>query len=460
MSFFKTARWSRWRQTLATAHLHAQQQGLGGVGTFFLSRDRSIGARIEVGQRQLLNFSSYDYLGLTQHPEVLAASHEAIDRYGSSSSASRVVAGQTAAHDALDARIARFLGTESAMSFNSGFGTNASTIGFLFEPRDLVIHDSLMHQSGLEGIRLSGAKRIGFKHNDMASLEAVLRAQAHQHREVLVLVEGAYSMDGDACPLREIVALKQKYGFRLMVDEAHSLGTLGATGRGIAEHTGVNRADVDVWMGTLSKSLASCGGYIAGDADLIDYLCSNCPAYVYSVALAPASAAAAHAALSVIEREPQRVHLLQTRVKQAQRIATGLGLDIGTCDEAPILPVIVRESDAAVGASFSLFRRNVCAHPLLYPSVPKNGARLRFFITALHTEAELREALTAVVSVMEEQKAAAQPVEGRDPLREDLRQAAAALRALSGEVPVSIEHEAAPTRTSTSRDEETATDAV
>lgn len=402
MSFFKTARWNRWHQDLVAIQHEAARQRLPRHGTFFISRERTRGTQVEIDHRRVVNFSSFDYLGLSQHPYVLAAAHNALDRFGSSSSASRLVAGQTAAHDALDERIAQFLGTDDAMSFASGFGTNASTIGFLFDARDLVIHDSLMHQSGLEGIRLSGAHRIGFAHNDVASLEDTLRRHAHQHRRTLVLVEGAYSMDGDVCPLREIVALKQTYDFLLMVDEAHSLGTLGATGRGIAEHSGIARSDVDLWMGTLSKSLGSGGGYIAGDADLIAYLRANCPAYVFATALAPMSAAAAEAALAVIEREPERVHTLQQRVKQARAIADELGLDIGTFDEAPILPVILGDRDVTLSSSFMLFRRGVLAHPLLYPAVPKGRARIRFFITALHTEAELRRALTVVTEVVDE----------------------------------------------------------
>ena len=171
MTLYKNARWTRWNQDMTAMRGHAARMLLPQRdGTFFLSRDRSDGASIEVDGRAVVNFSSYDYLGLTQHPEVLAASHDALDRFGSSASASRMVCGQTAVHEALDERIARFLGTESAMTFNSGFGTNASTIGFLFEPRDLVLHDAYMHQSALEGIRLSGATRMSFRHNDVAAL--------------------------------------------------------------------------------------------------------------------------------------------------------------------------------------------------------------------------------------------------------------------------------------------------
>ena len=403
MNLYKNARWTRWNQDMTAMRGHAARMLLPQRdGTFFLSRDRSDGASIEVDGRAVVNFSSYDYLGLTQHPEVLAASHDALDRFGSSASASRMVCGQTAVHDALDERIAWFLGTESAMTFNSGFGTNASTIGFLFEPRDLVLHDAYMHQSALEGIRLSGATRMSFRHNDVAALAALLETEAPKYRKVLVLVEGAYSMDGDVCPLGEIAALKRRHDFYLMVDEAHSLGTVGATGRGIGEHAGVDRADVDLWMGTLSKTLASCGGYIAGHGELVEFLRYNCPGYVYSAALPPVGAAAAEAALGVLEREPERSVALQDKVQMAQSLARAAGLDIGTADIAPILPVILGERDLTLHTSFALYQRGLCAHPLVYPAVPKHQARLRFFITGLHTEAQLQEAFEAVAAIVAE----------------------------------------------------------
>lgn len=406
MTFYKNARWNRWNQDMTAMRHHAARMQLPKRdGTFFLSRDGNDGATIDVDGRSVVNFSSYDYLGLAQHPEVLAAAHAALDRFGSSASASRMVCGQTAVHDALDTRIARFLGTESAMTFNSGFGTNASTIGFLFESRDLILHDAYMHQSGLEGIRLSGATRMSFRHNDVDALEHLLRTEGPKYRKVLVLVEGAYSMDGDVCPLAEIAALKRRHDFYLMVDEAHSLGTVGPTGRGIAEHAGVDRADVDLWMGTLSKSLASCGGYIAGNEGLVEFLRYNCPGYVYSAALPPMGAAAAEAALGVLAREPQRAQALQERVQTAQLLAQGAGLDIGTADIAPILPVILGELDLTLYTSFALYQRGICAHPLVYPAVPKNQARLRFFITTLHTAEQMKTAFDAVAEIVAEARA-------------------------------------------------------
>lgn len=397
MAYYKNARWSRWSRDMALMRDFSSRMELPRRdGTFFLSRDGNEGVHIEVDGQQVLNFSSYDYLGLAQHPSVISAAHAALDRYGASASASRMVCGQTAVHEALDNRIAEFLGTEDAITFNSGFGTNASTIGFLFTPQDLVIHDHYMHQSALEGIRLSGATRLSFPHNDVAALAELLRANEGTFRKALVLVEGAYSMDGDVCPLREIVQLKRSHDFILMVDEAHSLGTVGQTGRGIAEHAGVARGDVDIWMGTLSKTLASCGGYLAGDAELIEYLRYQCPGFVFSAALPPVGAAAADAALQVLQAEPALARTLQQNVAQAQSIARREGLDIGTADHAPILPVILGDLEPTLHASFTLFKRGICAHPLVYPAVARGQARLRFFITAAHTEDQLRRGLEAV----------------------------------------------------------------
>jgi 8-amino-7-oxononanoate synthase len=401
MTFYRNARWNRWNQDMTvlrdfSAHMHLPHS----EGTYFLTRTRNSGASIDVAGRELLNFSSYDYLGLSQHPEVLAAAHAALDRYGASASASRIASGQTQAHVQLDARLAEFLGTPAAMTFNSGYGTNATTIGHLFDVRDLILHDAYMHQSALEGIALSGAHRMSFPHNDVAALAQLLRSEGGNYRRVVVLVEGAYSMDGDVCSLRAVAELKREHRFVLMVDEAHSLGTVGRTGRGIAEHAGVARSEVDIWMGTLSKTLASCGGYIAGDADLINYLRYTCPGFIFSAGLAPVSAAAADAALAVLMREPERARQLQAQVQTAQGIARGLGLHIGTADVAPILPVILGDRDATLYTAFALYQRGICVHPMVYPTVAKGQGRLRFFLTLQHTEVQLRSCLQMVGDVM------------------------------------------------------------
>jgi 8-amino-7-oxononanoate synthase len=275
-----------------------------------------------IDQREVLNFASYDYVGLNADPRVAEAAKQAIDRYGVSPSGSRLVAGCRPVHDALETALARHYGLPAAMVFVSGHSTNVSTIGYLMGESDLVLYDSLSHNSIQVGMKLSGAARRSFAHNDMDALEALLIENRTQFRNALIVVEGLYSMDGDIPPLDRLIALKRKYGCWLMVDEAHALGCVGATGKGSFEACGINPADVDIWMGTLSKTLASTGGYIVGSRALIDLLRANASGYVYSVALAPALAASALRALEILTEDPARVRKLPL---PAPRRAVGSG---------------------------------------------------------------------------------------------------------------------------------------
>ncbi|MFM8678888.1 MAG: aminotransferase class I/II-fold pyridoxal phosphate-dependent enzyme, partial [Alphaproteobacteria bacterium] len=229
---------------------------LGVENPFFRVHEGVAGATSRIGGREYVNFSSYNYLGLAGHPAVLKAAKDAIDRYGMSASASRLVAGERPVHRELEAELADFYGVEDCVAFVSGHATNVSTIGYLFGPRDLVVHDSLIHDSAMQGIRLSGATRRSFPHNDIAALDLLLAEIRGQFERVLVVVEGLYSMDGDTPDLPALVDVKRRHKAFLMVDEAHGLGVLGATGRGIAERHGVAGPDVDIWRGTLSKTLA------------------------------------------------------------------------------------------------------------------------------------------------------------------------------------------------------------
>ncbi|MGI9411037.1 MAG: aminotransferase class I/II-fold pyridoxal phosphate-dependent enzyme, partial [Hyphomicrobiaceae bacterium] len=247
-----------------------------------------------------VNFASYDYLGLNQHPSVAVAAKEAIDNYRTSVSASRIVAGERPVHRELEEAIARFYDADDAVAFVSGHATNVSAISTIMGAQDVIFHDELMHNSALVGSQLSGAKCHNFRHNSMEALEAMLVEHRGKYRNALIVVEGLYSMDGDLPDLPRLIELKEKYGAWLMVDEAHSLGVLGKTGRGIAEHFGVDFKKVDIWMGTLSKTLASCGGYIAGCKELIEVLKFNAPGFVYSVGMPASAAAAAKAALDAL----------------------------------------------------------------------------------------------------------------------------------------------------------------
>jgi len=239
---------------------------------YFQTSQPTASGRSLLEGREMLNFSSYDYLGLSRDSRVVAASAAALEKWGASANASRLAAGERLIHAQLEKALAEFLGTPSCLTLVVGYGTNVSAIGHLLGPGDLLIHDQLAHACILEGGRLSGAKVCAFRHNDVEDLARELAAWRPRVRRILIAVEGVYSMDGDIVALPEIIELKERFDALLLVDEAHSIGVIGRTGRGVSEHFGTSRGDVDLWMGTLSKSLASCGGYLAGDTELIEYL--------------------------------------------------------------------------------------------------------------------------------------------------------------------------------------------
>jgi 8-amino-7-oxononanoate synthase len=345
--------------------------------------------------RQLVNFCVYDYLGMSAEPQVAQAATDAITRYGVSAGASRLVAGQKQVHVDLEESLAAFLGTKAAISFVSGHATNVSAIGHLLSPGDLIAHDMLAHNSIIQGAKLSGATVRAFAHNDWQALDAFLEHERHRYRRVLIAIEGVYSMDGDWPDLPKFIELKKKHKALLLVDEAHSLGTLGDTGRGIGELYNVNRADVDLWMGTLSKSLASCGGYIAGSAELVEYLRYTAPGFIYSVGLSPPVAAAALAALSVLANQPQRVARLRELSQLFLETAKSAGLDTGLASGSPVVPVIVGNSIKCLKLSQALFDRGINVQPILHPAVSEAAARLRFFITTNHSPEQIRQAVSA-----------------------------------------------------------------
>ena len=351
---------------------------------------------VRVEGRDLVNFCGYDYLGMSQDPEVAAAVKAAVDRYGTSACASRLVSGEKQVHSDLEQSLARFLGTDDAMVFVSGHATNVTVLGHLFGSGDLIVHDVLAHNSLIEGARLSGAQRLAFAHQDWKALDSILTDIRHRYRRVLIAVEGVYGMDGDWPDLPRFISIKKKHAALLLVDEAHSLGTMGATGRGIGEHCDISRGDVDIWMGTLSKALASCGGFIAGSRTLVKYLKHTAPGFVYSVGLSPPDAAAALASLSLLEREPQRVHQLRERAGAFLNMVRRGGLDPGLACGSPVISVMVNNSADSLRLSRSLFERGINVHPILSPAVPENEARLRFFITINHTNDQIRTAVDAV----------------------------------------------------------------
>lgn len=369
--------------------MRAATGAFGVPSPFFRSHDGRASATSVIDGKEVINFASYDYLGLNGAPEVLEAAHAAVDSFGCSVSASRVVAGERAFHRAFEKELAAIYQADDAVVYVSGHAANVATIGTLVGPRDLVIHDELMHNSAIVGAQLSRAHRRWFAHNDLDALEAILAADRAGHGRALIVVEGNYSMDGDAPDLARLVELKRRYGAWLMVDEAHSLGVLGAHGFGIFEAQGIDPKAVDIWMGTLSKTLASCGGYIVGSQDLVDYLKLSAPGFVYSVGLSAPATMSALTALRMMRREPERVARLQANSAHFLAAAKAAGFDTGAADGHAVVPVIIGDSLKAAVLSNLMLARGVNVLPIIHPAVPNKAARLRFFITSEHTPEQL-----------------------------------------------------------------------
>ena len=375
--------------------------GSGLPNPFFTVHESITNDRTVIGGQEYVNFCSYNYLGMSGDPAVVKATREAVARYGTSVSASRLVSGEKPLHGQLERGIADFIGTEAAIVFVGGHSTNESVIGHLFGNGDLILHDALSHNSIMQGAIMSGARRRPFPHNDWRALEKILSEIRHEYRRVLIVVEGVYSMDGDYPDLPKFVELKKRFKTYMMVDEAHSIGTMGLHGRGMSEHFGINPKDVDMWMGTLSKSFGSCGGYIAGSNELVEYLKYTTPGFVYSVGLSPPNAAAALASLELMQEEPERIARLAENSKLFLRLAKDAGLNTGMSNNTPVVPVITGNSEHALRLSHQLRLRGINVQPILYPAVEERAARLRFFITATHTEEQIRATVQAVAEELD-----------------------------------------------------------
>ena len=369
---------------------------LGVNNPYFKVHEGIAGATSRIAGTEYLNFVSYNYLGLNGDRRVNDAAKAAIDRYGTSVSASRLVAGERPLHNELETALAEIYGAEACITLVSGHATNTSVIGHLMEPGDLLVHDAASHNSILQGAILSGATRVSFPHNDLDALDRLLASMRPQARQALVIVEGHYSMDGDVPDLAELIPIVRRHHAALMVDEAHSLGVLGARGHGIAEHCSVDAREVDIWMGTLSKTLSGCGGYIAGRQSLIDYLKFSAPGFVYSVGLSPPIAAAAIESLAIMRAEPSRVAQLAENGRLFLQLVKAAGLDPGSSIGSAITSVIIGSSIRAAYIADGLFHRGINVQPIIYPAVSERAARLRFFLSSLHTPAQVMTVVTAV----------------------------------------------------------------
>jgi 8-amino-7-oxononanoate synthase len=373
---------------------------------YFRLHETAAGATTVIGGRQFTNYSSYDYLGLNQHPEVREAAHAAIDVFGTSASASRLVAGERPGHRVLEAALAQHYGQEDCAVFVSGHATNVSTIGAILGPKDLVVHENLAHNSILAGATLSRAERRFFPHNDLAALDSLLASNRRRFDRALIVIEGLYSMDGDVPDLPKLIEIKRRHNAWLMVDDAHGLGVLGSRGYGLFEHFGTDPRDVDIWMGTLSKTLAGCGGFIAGPTALVEYLKCLSGGFVYSVGLSPPLAAAASAALAILHREPGRVERLHRMSRLFFEATKSKGWDTGTSIGLAIIPIMAGNSVRAVALSQKLFERGINVQPIIHPAVPERAARLRYFLTSEHSAEQIAQTIEAIGEAMKEVDAA------------------------------------------------------
>jgi acyl carrier protein len=349
-----------------------------------------------INGQDLICFTTYNYLGMSGDPIVAAAAKEAIDKYGTSVSASRLVSGEKPVHRELEMEIAKFVGQEDSICFVGGHSTNETTIGHLFGAGDLILHDSLDHNSIIQGAIMSGARRRPFPHNDWQAADEILSEIRTLYRKVLLVIEGTYSMDGDFPDLPKFIEVKKKHKAFLMVDEAHSSGVLGATGRGIVEHFGCNPRDIDLSMATLSKAFGSCGGYIAGTKELIEYMKYTTPGFVFSCGLPPGAAAASLASLRLLLKEPERVTKLRANSELFLQLAKEKGINTGLSGGTAVVPVITGNSPHALMLSRALFARGINVQPILHPAVEEEKARLRFFITCIHSAEQIRYTVDCV----------------------------------------------------------------
>jgi len=377
-----------------------QQRDKGGLRSLRPIMRRGKGRLVlaEDDGRELLDFSSNDYLALAEHPTLIAAAQEALNRFGTGSGASRLMSGDLAVHHELEEAVAQLKGKDAALTFGSGYMANAGIIPALVARHDLIFSDRLNHASIHDGCRLSGARLVRFRHNDLNHLEDLLKAKRGAGT-ALIVVESIYSMDGDRCPLPELVQLKERFGCLLMVDEAHATGVFGENGGGIIEEDGVSDG-VDLAMGTFGKALGSYGAYVAGNRGLIEYLVNRVRSFIFSTALPPAVAAASLAAIQLIRQEPALRHELQEKIAYFKGLLRtgGYGTDLGP---SQIIPIQVGESRAALNKAGLLRKQGVFATAVRPPTVPEGTARLRFSITRHHSTADLAQAATALLEIMD-----------------------------------------------------------
>ncbi len=364
-------------------HVEAEQNG---YYPYFKAIESGADAEVVIKGRKMIMIGSNNYLGLTTHPKVKEAAKKAVDRYGSGCTGSRFLNGTLDIHEELEYRLARFTRKEKCLLFSTGFQTNLGAISTLVGKDDLILCDRMNHASIIDGCRLAFGRTVKFKHNDLVDLERILTSVdvEEQAGASLLITEGVFSMEGDLGDLPDIVALKKRYGFRILLDDAHGIGYMGANGHGAAEHFGVEK-DVDLIMGTFSKSFASLGGFIAGEGAVMDYLKHNARALIFSASMPPACVAAVLAALDIIEKEPEHRERLWKNTRKMHAAFRDLGFDIGKT-QTPIVPIIVGDFEKTLNFWKELFEAGVFVNPIVSPAVPPDMCLLRTSYMATHTD--------------------------------------------------------------------------
>jgi 8-amino-7-oxononanoate synthase len=373
----------------------AKEAIAGGYYPYFIPLTENEGTEAVFQGHRLIMCGSNNYLGLTTHPKVRQAAMDAIQRFGTSCTGSRFLNGTIELHEQLERELAEWVGKEAALVFSTGMQTNLGTISSIVSREDVVVLDKQDHASIVDGARLSWGKTLRYRHNDMTDLERVLK-QAGQDVGILVVVDGLFSMEGDIAPLPEIIPLCKKYGARLMVDDAHATGVLGG-GHGTAAH--FNRTkDVDLIMSTFSKSFASLGGFIAGDNEIVQYIKHHARSMIFSASIPPANAAAALAALHVMQAEPERIQRLDEIATFMRKEYRSLGFDIGK-SETPVIPIHIGDDFRTMTIWKELFDAGIFVNPVISPAVPEGSQLLRTSYMATHTDEQLSRVLETFTKV-------------------------------------------------------------
>jgi 8-amino-7-oxononanoate synthase len=372
-----------------------QQIMAAGIYPYFRVIESDQDTEVLMNGKKVLMFGSNSYLGLTCHPKVKEAAQKAIEKYGTGCAGSRFLNGTLDIHIALEERLARLVGKDAALCYSTGFQVNLGVISCITGRNDYVLLDELDHASIIEGSRLTFARTLKFAHNNMHDLERRLR-NCDKDRIKLIVVDGIFSMEGDIINLPEVVRLAQKYDASIMVDDAHALGVIGKNGTGTASHFGLTE-NVDLIMGTFSKSLASIGGFIAADKDTINYIKHNSRSLIFSASMTPASAASVLAAIEIMESEPERIQHLWALTNHAKAAFNAAGFDTGKSD-SPIIPLFIRDEVKALQMTRMLFEDGIFVNPVVSPGVPKEDSLIRFSLMATHTFSQVDTAIEKITA--------------------------------------------------------------